>query len=301
MEKDPQPGLSPIGQALAVLGDRWVLLILQRAFLHHVRTYAGWRDHLEISDSVLASRLKELVAQGVFMRVTHRNGRARHEYRLTARGLDIWALLVAIHSWERDWTGRTCLPLIHDTCEDEARPYLACGECREPMSARDTDTVREPPAIFATIGTPPPQRRRTVRPDDGADATGYCSDSMKILGDRWSTMVLAAAFLGTRRFGDFQARLRIAPSVLTDRLRRFVGLGVFRCAGGDYRLTEKGLAFFEVFAFLVDWAQREFAAPPGSVLTIIHRPCGAALAPVLVCTACHQPLNRREIRFARGH
>lgn len=290
--------LSAIGQALAILGDRWVLLILQRAFLRRVRTFAGWRDELGISESVLATRLKELVRHDIFTLAAYRDGRTRYEYRLTQRGLDLWSFLVAIHSWERDWAERGHLPpLIHDTCGGQAQPYLACGSCREPMSARDTHTEQGPLADFSRIGLPR-QHRRTVRPDARDDLIAYCPDSMEILGDRWSTTLLAAAFLGTRRFVDFQSRLGIAPSVLTDRLRRFVELGVFSFTGdGSYRLTDKGLAFFEVFAFLVDWAQRELPAPEGSALTITHKPCGAALEPVLLCTACGEPLQRKEVHF----
>ncbi|WP_214110002.1 winged helix-turn-helix transcriptional regulator [Acrocarpospora catenulata] len=287
--------LSAIGQALAILGDRWVLLILQRAFLLHVRTFAGWRDELKISESVLSSRLKELVAHGVFSLAAYRNGRTRYEYRLTDRGLDLWSLLVAIYSWERDWTDRTDLPqLIHNGCGQEARAYLACGVCLEPMSARETRTVRGPLATFASVGLPR-QHRRTV--PTRTDYVGYCHHSMEILGDRWSTSVLAAAFLGSRRFGDFHAELGIAPSVLTDRLRRFVDSEVFSFSAGDYRLTERGLAFFEVFAFLVSWAQRELPAPAGSELTITHRSCGSGLAPVLRCTPCGEVLQRREVHF----
>ncbi|GII33054.1 winged helix-turn-helix transcriptional regulator [Planotetraspora mira] len=296
MEEDPERGRSAIGQALAILGDRWVLLILQRAFMLRVRTFAGWRDMLPIADSVLASRLRELVGHDVLTPVAHREGRTRHEYRLTSRGLGTWSLLMAIHSWERDWTGGMCPSLIHESCGGEARPYLACGQCGEPMSARDTETVRGPHATFAGIG-PPRRRRRASRADSGTDTLGYRPESMEILGDRWSTAILAAALLGTRRFVEFQSELGIAPSVLTDRLRRFVDRGVLRQADGDYRLTEKGLAFFEVFAFLVHWAQREFTAPPGSGLTITHRPCGAALAPVLACAVCTRPLHRHDVRF----
>ncbi|WP_051864556.1 winged helix-turn-helix transcriptional regulator [Streptosporangium roseum] len=290
--------LSAIGQALAILGDRWVLLILQRAFLLRIRTFAGWRDALGISESVLAARLKELVDHGIFELAAYRDGRTRYEYRLTERGLRLWTLLVAIHSWERDWADRGRFPpLLHHLCGHAAEPYLGCGACREPMSARDTHTEPGPLATFSRIG-PPRRHRRTVRPDAAPDLIGYCPDSMEILGDRWSTGILAGAFLGTRRFVDFQAVLGIAPSVLTDRLRRFVELGVFAPRpDGSYRLTDKGLAFFEVFAFLVDWAQHELPAPEGSALAITHRPCGASLDPVLLCAACAQPLRRREVRF----
>jgi DNA-binding HxlR family transcriptional regulator len=293
--------LSAVGQALEILGDRWVLLILQRAFLLRIRTFAGWRDALGISESVLASRLKELVGHGIFELSAYRNGRTRYEYRLTKRGLRLWALLVAIHTWERDWADRRQLqPLRHDLCGEDVKPYLGCGACLEPMSARDTRTEFGPSAIFSRIGSSR-RRRRTVHSDAEHDLIGYCPDSMEILGDRWSTSILAAAFLGTSRFVDFQSGLGIAPSVLTDRLRRFVELGVFDPRpDGSYRLTDKGLAFFEVFAFLVDWAQGELPAREGSRLSIIHRPCGAAFDPVLLCTACVRPLRRREVRFILG-
>ncbi|MER5647446.1 helix-turn-helix domain-containing protein [Streptosporangium sp. NPDC002524] len=290
--------LSAIGQALVILGDRWVLLILQRAFLLRIRTFAGWRDALGISESVLAARLRELVDHGIFELSAYRDGRTRYEYRLTERGLQLWALLVAIQAWERDWVAPGRLPpLLHEQCGQDAKPYLGCGSCLEPMSARDTRTEPGPLATFSRIG-PPRRHRRTVRSDASPDLIGYCPASMEILGDRWSTSVLAGAFLGTRRFVDFQSGLGIAPSVLTDRLRRFVELRVFDARpDGSYRLTDKGLAFFEVFAFLVDWAQRELPAPEGSALSITHALCGATFQPVLLCRACGRPLQRREVRF----
>ncbi|ETK33680.1 winged helix-turn-helix transcriptional regulator [Microbispora sp. ATCC PTA-5024] len=294
--EDPE-GSTAVGRALAILGDRWVLLILHRAFVLRVRTYAGFRDALSISESVLAARLKELVRTGILTHVPVRDGRTRHEYRLTGRGLALWPLLVAIYTWEARWSGRALPPLVHEVCGRAGLPYLSCGSCGRAVAARDTETL--PAAAFAGAG-PPRRHRRTVRADAGADAFGYLPASMEILGDRWSTNVLAAAFLGTRRFVDFQTRLGVAPSVLADRLRRFAEQDVFTAAGGDYRLTDKGLGFFPVFAFLVDWARREIAAPPGSGPAIVHRPCGAALVPVLSCPACAGPLRRKEIHYGPG-
>ncbi|WP_248963477.1 winged helix-turn-helix transcriptional regulator [Sphaerisporangium perillae] len=289
---------SAIGRALGILGDRWVLLILECAFLLRIRTFAGWRDELGISESVLAARLKELVRHGIFTPAAYRDGRTRYEYRLTGAGLRLWSFLVAIHGWERDWADRPgLLTLIHDTCGHEARPYLVCGACREPMSARDTSTERGPQVSIARIGLPR-HHRRTLRGDDRTDYLGYCPHSMEILGDRWSTAVLAAALLGVKRFVDFQHELGIAPSVLATRLKLFVDLGVLAADSCRlYRLTDKGLAFFEVFAFLADWAQRELPAPEHTGLIITHGPCGARLHPVLLCRACDGELGRDEIHF----
>ncbi|MEV7005819.1 helix-turn-helix domain-containing protein [Streptosporangium sp. NPDC051022] len=297
-EVSAEPGAA--GRALAILGDRWVLLILQRAFALRIRTFTGWRDALGISESVLAARLRELVGHGVFEPAAYRDGRTRHEYRLTGRGLELWAPLLAVRSWEREWTDGRTPPFLHDGCGREARPYVGCGACGGPASARDTRTEPGPAASFRGIG-PSRGHRRTVRSGAGSDPGGYHRDSMEILGDRWSIAVLAVAFLGARRFADFQTVLGIAPSVLADRLRRFTELGVFAPdPGGSYRLAERGLALFGVFALLVDWAQRELPAPEDSALAVTHEPCGAALVPVLLCAFCDRPLRRREVRLLTG-
>ncbi|MBB6472163.1 winged helix-turn-helix transcriptional regulator [Sphaerisporangium rubeum] len=293
------PAISAIEQALGILGDRWVLLMLQHAFLLRVRTFARWRDELGISESVLAARLKELVAHGIFEPVASPDGRTRHEYHLTEAGWRLWRYLVAIYSWERGWAGRPgMLTLIHDGCGQGTRPYVACGGCRDRATARDTRTERGPLLSFARVGEPRHHRRTTtpVRPQAGS--LGGCPVSMEILGDRWSTTVLAAAFLGVRRFVDFQRELGIAPSVLTDRLRRFCELGVLHAGTTRvYRLTDKGLAFFDVLVMLTDWAQRELPAPDGSALAVTHRSCGTPLRPVLVCDVCAGDLECRELSY----
>lgn len=297
---------SAIGEALKILGDRWVLLILQRAFMLRIRTFTAFRDELGISESVLAERLKELVHNGVFTKAPYVNGRTRYEYRLTERGLGLWILLVAIYGWEHEWAGRADHPrLVHDGCGSVCRPYLGCASCAGPVAATDTEITRGPRCGLAQLGLPRHHRRTSAR-IPSPDPLGYYPDSMAILGDRWSTVLLASAFLGARRFLDFQRELAIAPSVLADRLRRFTELGALLSTDdGDgrpvYRLTGKGSAFFGVFAFLVDWAQHNLPSPEGSELTIVHRICGRTLAPVLFCGACDGRLARKEIRYDLRH
>ena len=49
---------------------------------------------------------------------------------------------------------------------------------------------------------------------------------LEVLGDRWTLLVIRDAFLGVRRFDDFQRDLGVARNVLTDRLGRLVEEGV---------------------------------------------------------------------------
>lgn len=304
---------SAIGQALLALGDQWTLLILQRGFTKQVRRFAEWRDELGMSESVLAARLKEMVAGGLLEQVAYKDGRTRHEYRLTAQAAELWPVLVAIWSWERTWVERAePLPdLIHLVCGARADVVLGCGACGTAfVTARETTTERGAQAAFAQVAVAR-HHRRTVRERMPHDALSYLPETMEIFGDRWSTVVLAAAFLGVRRFADFQAELGIAPSVLSDRLRRFVDADVLTrtpALGGrpHYTLTDKGMAFFPVFAFLADWARRWYQGAPGTEPSIRHTTCGSTLVPVLRCTACGRVMERQAVRFdipaaAPGH
>ena len=93
---------SAVGQALLAVGDQWTLLILQRALLGRARRFADWRDDLHIAESVLASRLKEMIARDLLVPKSYTaNGRTRPEYMLSPRAIDLWPMFVAIWSWER--------------------------------------------------------------------------------------------------------------------------------------------------------------------------------------------------------
>lgn len=288
---------SAVGQALLAVGDQWALLILQRAFVRHVRRFAEWRDELGISESVLTGRLREMVAGDLLRPSPYREeGRTRQEYLLTDRALELWTLLVEIWSWERSWVEHHGgLPeLMHVGCGASIDVDLGCTACgAAPVTARDTETLRGA-TTFGQVSAPR-LHRRTVR--SGDDPLSYFPETFELLGDRWSTVVLAAAFLGLHRFADFEAQLGIAPSVLAHRLRRFTELGVFTGARGTYRLTDKGMAFFGVFAFLVDWGQRWFTGPPGADLLITHTACGKPFRPQLRCRSCGQALTRTSVHF----
>ncbi|MFI9555728.1 winged helix-turn-helix transcriptional regulator [Nonomuraea endophytica] len=293
---------SAIGQALLAISDQWTMLILQRAFLLRLRRFADWRDELGMSESVLSNRLKEMVAGDLLRPVPYREqGRTRTEYLLTERAIELWPVLVEIWSWERRWVPRRHgLPeLAHDVCGSRTDVELGCSGClAAPVGARDTETSRGA-ATFAQV-TVPRHHRRIVRAGED-DALSYLPETFELLGDRWSTVVLAAAFLGVRRFADFQAELGVAPSVLSSRLRRFTELGVLDVEGPGarplYRLTGKGLGFFGIFAFLVEWAQKWYEGPPDTDLRFTHRACGRAFLPYLRCGSCGVALSRTEVHF----
>ena len=50
--------------------------------------------------------------------------------------------------------------------------------------------------------------------------------ALEIVGERWTLLIIRDAFLGLRRFDEFQESLGIARNVLTDRLNRLVEEGI---------------------------------------------------------------------------
>jgi DNA-binding HxlR family transcriptional regulator len=296
------PQASSTGRGLQALGDRWSLLILRDAFLNHHRRFGQWRDALGVSESVLAGRLKDLVEQGVLEQRAYETAPPRFEYRLTPQGLEVWRILVAIWAWERTWvTGKAKLlpALVHEACGSETEPVLACGACRAPTAARDVST-RIGPSGRLDLAAPPRSRRRSSKEQEPTDPQLLFPETFAIVGDRWSAVVVAAVFIGLRRFSDIERAIGISPPLLSERLKRLVGIGVLEREGARYRLSEKGLAFFDVAILFYDWAERWYGNPERPALRVTHEACGALFHPVLECTRCGEVLERDAVRFTPG-
>src|SRR5438105_11200067 len=95
-----------LARTLAVIGDRWTLLILRDAFLR-VRRFEEFETSLKIARRVLSERLALLVEEGVLSRVAYQERPVRYEYRLTEKGLDLYpAILSLVHWGDRHYAGR---------------------------------------------------------------------------------------------------------------------------------------------------------------------------------------------------
>jgi DNA-binding HxlR family transcriptional regulator len=86
-----------IARTMALVGAPWTLVVVRDLMLG-VRRFDDLVAHLGIARNVLARRLDELVGAGLVEPVPYRadGQRARREYRLTARGLDLRPVLFAL-------------------------------------------------------------------------------------------------------------------------------------------------------------------------------------------------------------
>lgn len=121
---------SSIGRTLAVVGDRWTMLILRDVF-RGVRRFSELVESLGIARNLLSERLGRLVDHGVLVKVPYCERPLRHEYRLTPKGADLSRALIALIRWGDRWETDEQPPtvLVHDLCGAELELELRCPTC----------------------------------------------------------------------------------------------------------------------------------------------------------------------------
>ena len=137
-----------LARALAIVGDRWTLLVLREAFLR-VRRFDDFQARLGIARRVLTERLKHLVAHGVLRKVAYQDAPPRFEYRLTKKGFGLYPILVGLVHWgDEHYSGKNGPPLLHRhvTCGHDFRSVMTCSECGEAIDPRAVAPHRGPGA-----------------------------------------------------------------------------------------------------------------------------------------------------------
>ncbi len=297
---------SSAARALNLIGDRWTLLVLYAAFMG-VKRFDGFVAMTGVARSLLTDRLKRLEAGGVLERRLYQDRPPRHEYRLTAMGRDLYDAALMLLGWEMRWRFDPDCPshqIVHVPCGQPLKPVLACKACGEAVKVRDVTLAPGPGAGLEPV--PPARHSRRASHDDvgGAALHPMLERSVEVLGDRWTAHILASAFYGLKRFKDFQAELKVASNILTDRLERLVARGMLervryqeRPERWEYRLTQEGRDLFPLIVALMAWGDRWLAGSEGSPEILTHS-CGARLEPVVRCGACGSGVDVGNVRVA---
>ena len=117
--------------------------------------------------------------------------------------------------------------------------------------------------------------------------------ALEAMGERWSFMILRAAFNGLYHFEEFQSELGIARNILANRLARLVEHDILTREAMpedrrkiEYRLTEKGAALLPTMIALRQWGERWETGMPAT--------------PVLVDARDMRPIGPIEVRAWDG-
>jgi DNA-binding HxlR family transcriptional regulator len=128
-----------IARSMAILGERWTLMILREAFMR-ARRFEDYQQGTGMARNILTDRLNKLVDAGILERRPYAEhpGRTLYEYRLTQKGLDLYPVLVSLMQWGDRYGGLDTPPvtLEHKECGRLSTPRFVCSECGEPVDAR---------------------------------------------------------------------------------------------------------------------------------------------------------------------
>jgi len=139
-----------IKRALDVLGEKWTLLVLREA-IYGVRRFDDFARALKCGRAVLSARLKTLTDAGILKRVEYREGdqRARSEYHLDEKGVDLFTTIHALSQWGERWMPPPDGPVATVTDRGSGRPVkvVLTGDSKvKSLSLRDLKIAPGPGA-----------------------------------------------------------------------------------------------------------------------------------------------------------
>lgn len=119
---------SGIEEAVARVGDRWTLLLVD-ALLAGPRRFGQLEDDLPgVAPNILTKRLRHLEDEGLVVAEAYSERPLRHEYRLTATGQDLAGALRLLAQWGSGRTGEAHTP-GHRTCGTPLGARWWCPTC----------------------------------------------------------------------------------------------------------------------------------------------------------------------------
>ncbi|MBL4639202.1 MAG: helix-turn-helix transcriptional regulator [Kordiimonadaceae bacterium] len=293
----PQP--DAIWRAVDIVCDAPTLLLMESVWLG-TRRFDEFQRITGLMKAVVSARLKKLVAAGVLKKRLYCEKPKRYEYILDEKGAALFPVALMMLRWEQAWNAspeRISVKLRHRHCGQNMSPICVCSHCSEEVQATDvTRSVHE----HANTGAAGYMKRRRqaglVKSRSGG--TMLFDEISEIFGDRWSTLMLRAAFMGTSRYDGFLKETSVSTNILTTRLNWLIEKKLFTRKAYqknperyDYKLTSKGLGLYPILLFLLQWGEECFGDGAAPSMILKHKTCRRPLRAIAVCSACRRQLT----------
>lgn len=128
--------------------------------------------------------------------------------------------------------------------------------------------------------------------------------ALESMGERWSFLILRAAFNGLHHFEEFQSELGIARNILANRLGRLVEHGILARQPMpddrrkvEYKLTEKGDALLPAMVALRQWGEKWETGTPAFPILVDKRD-DRPIRQVELMSHDGRVLNREDLHWA---
>jgi DNA-binding HxlR family transcriptional regulator len=134
---------SPLAEAVARVGDRWTLLIVE-ALLSGPLRFNELAERVQgIAPNILTSRLRNLEQDGLVLAHPYSTRPPRFVYELTVPGQELAGALRLLAEWGSRRSGHP-EPLLHEACGTPLEVRWYCPTCEravEEGEATDVDYV----------------------------------------------------------------------------------------------------------------------------------------------------------------
>ncbi|HWB71725.1 MAG TPA: helix-turn-helix domain-containing protein [Egibacteraceae bacterium] len=132
---------SPLDAALARVGDRWALLLVD-ALMAGGRRFNDLQEDLPgIAPNVLSQRLKHLEREGVVVAKPYCRRPPRFVYELTAAGRELAGALRLLAQWGAA-RAEDAEPLRHTACGTPMEARWYCPTCARPVADDQAEELR---------------------------------------------------------------------------------------------------------------------------------------------------------------
>src|ERR1700761_6947323 len=141
-----------IARALDEVGEWWSLLIV-RDCTQGSRRFDEFQRDLGIARNILTARLTRLIELGIIEKFPLEDRANTDGYRLTAKGAELYPVLVALMQWGDRWlwpNGKPPMKLVEDETGRVVEKISVTGSKGSGLSFRD---VRFAPGPGATAST----------------------------------------------------------------------------------------------------------------------------------------------------
>jgi DNA-binding HxlR family transcriptional regulator len=125
-----------VADALAVVGEKYALLVLRELFWG-VHRFEDLQRNIGAPRDVLTSRLRRLEAAGVLVRHRYSERPPRFEYRLTDAGRELHPVLMALMAWGDKHARPVPAVVFEHTCGADLEPVVVCRACGGEVHRRD--------------------------------------------------------------------------------------------------------------------------------------------------------------------
>jgi DNA-binding HxlR family transcriptional regulator len=127
MTTAPNHDRSPLAEALAAVGDRWTLMVVEALLDGPARFNDVQESIAGIAPNILSDRLRRLEREGLAVAQPYSERPPRYVYELTASGRELAGALRLLADWGARHSDAE--PVRHETCGSALEARWYCPTC----------------------------------------------------------------------------------------------------------------------------------------------------------------------------